>query len=265
MKQAIVEFDGACQPNGSNGQGGFGFVIRTPGSTKAHQQNGRLRPFPGLCAQVAEWAGALRGIHYARKRYSQLTIRGDSQFVIDSLGSSATPHLDGKFKRLYRATMPALTAPETTFEWIDSAQNTAAHELANLALRDKEVADYTNYLMAIMNNVQHPVPISEFRTSSEREQQALQRRLYQKHRHRTYSLLVFCAKSRQLNIPNLEWTDHHAVLSTMKGEDWPRWSSKKVRPLSRGRSWYELSRHKIRFQALYNKREIRHFEDIRSA
>lgn len=259
----VLSFDGACRPNNAHGQAGFGFVVRT--QDKALKTVcGRLRPFPGLCAQVAEWSGAFMGLRYVQSHYDcdKIVLRGDSRFVIDAIGERETPRLSQKFKRFQRRTQP-LTKDVVRTDWIQSAKNKQAHNLADKAIRSGSTRDCTEAILDVVNDVDLPVTIDKYTQLSSAEKRNLRERLYRQHRHIDYSLLITCAKSRILNMAPLQWTDHHAALQTVQGERWPHWSSRVAEKLSPGRTWQTLKRQGEQFQALYNERHIGHFEDVR--
>jgi len=134
----VVHFDGACQPPGSEGVAGWGFVIDGPG---LHYEDFGLatRPYsPHSTNNVAEYVGAIRALEQLRSiGYSgDVVVEGDSQLVIRQMNGEyevRKEHLKAYHEWLRRL---AEGFVKVEFRWVPREENTLADALSKRAVEE---------------------------------------------------------------------------------------------------------------------------------
>ena len=134
----VVRFDGACQPPGSEGIAGWGFVIDGPG---LHFEDWGLatRPYsPHSTNNVAEYVGAIRAPELLRSvGYSgEVVVEGDSQLVIRQMNGEY--EVRKEHLKAYHAWLRQLagTFRKVEFRWIPREENTVADTLSKRAVEE---------------------------------------------------------------------------------------------------------------------------------
>jgi len=135
----VVHFDGACQPPGSEGVAGWGFVIDGPG---LHYEDCGLatRPYsPHSTNNVAEYVGAIRALEQLRSvGYSgPVIVEGDSQLVVRQMTGEyevRTEHLKAYHEWLRRL---AEGFVKVEFRWVPREENTLADALSKRAIEQE--------------------------------------------------------------------------------------------------------------------------------
>ena len=135
----MVHFDGACQPPGSEGVAGWGFVIDGPG---LHYEDFGLatRPYsPHSTNNVAEYVGAIRALEQLRSvGYSgPVVLEGDSQLVIRQMTGEyevRTEHLKAYHGWLRRL---ADGFAKVEFRWVPREENALADALSKRAIEQE--------------------------------------------------------------------------------------------------------------------------------
>ena len=134
----VVHFDGACQPPGSQGITGWGYVIDGPG---LHYEDFGLatRPFsPHSTNNVAEYVGAIRALEQLRSiGYSgAVVVEGDSELVIRQMNGEyqvRAEHLKAYHDWLRRLADGFVTVE---FRWVPREENAVADALSKRAIDD---------------------------------------------------------------------------------------------------------------------------------
>ena len=134
----VVHFDGACQPPGSEGVAGWGYIIDGPG---LHYEDFGLatRPYsPHSTNNVAEYVGAIRALEQLRSvGYSgSVVVAGDSQLVIRQMNGEyevRAEHLKAYHEWLRRL---AAGFSNVEFRWVPRGENTLADALSKRAIAE---------------------------------------------------------------------------------------------------------------------------------
>jgi ribonuclease HI len=134
----VVHFDGACQPPGSNGVAGWGFVIDGPG---VHYEDCGLatRPYsPHSSNNVAEYVGAIRALEHLRSmNYSgEVVVEGDSELVIRQMNGEY--QVRAEHLKAYHDWLGTLARSFRTveFRWVPREENTVADALSKRAVEE---------------------------------------------------------------------------------------------------------------------------------
>ncbi len=138
-EEAIVHFDGACQPARGGGVATYGFTID---SAHGHIEDAGLAVPPGAVHatnNVAEYCGAIRALEQLLEDgyRGRVIVRGDSQLVIRQMTGEyevRAEHLVAYRERL-RQLLGAFSL--VRFEWIPREENQRADELSKRALADE--------------------------------------------------------------------------------------------------------------------------------
>jgi ribonuclease HI len=132
----VVHFDGACQPPGSEGVAGWGFVIDGPG---LHYEDCGLatRPFSAHSTNnVAEYVGAIRALEQLRSiGYSgEVVVAGDSQLVVRQMNGEY--EVRAEHLKAYHAWLRQLAGMfrKVEFRWVPREENEAADALSKRAV-----------------------------------------------------------------------------------------------------------------------------------
>ena len=134
----VVHFDGACQPPGSEGVAGWGYVIDGPG---LHFEECGLatRPYsPHSTNNVAEYVGAIRALEQLRSAgYSgDVVVEGDSQLVIRQMNGEY--EVRKEHLKAYHEWLRKLAAAfrRVEFRWIPREENSLADALSKRAIEE---------------------------------------------------------------------------------------------------------------------------------
>ena len=132
----VVHFDGACQPPGSEGVAGWGFVIDGPG---LHFEDCGLatRPFSAHSTNnVAEYVGAIRALEQLRAigYAGELVVAGDSQLVIRQMNGEY--EVRAEHLKAYHDWLRRLSGMfrKVEFRWVPREENVAADALSKRAI-----------------------------------------------------------------------------------------------------------------------------------
>ena len=133
---ATVHFDGACQPPGSAGVAGWGFVVEGPG-VRYEDHGLATRPYsPHSTNNVAEYVGAICALEWlVRRGYGgEVRLEGDSQLVVRQMTGEyqvRAEHLVPYHERLVQL---ARSFRAVRFNWVPREQNRRADELSKLGV-----------------------------------------------------------------------------------------------------------------------------------
>lgn len=134
----VVHFDGACQPPGSEGVAGWGYVI--DGSGFHYEDFGlATRPYSAHSTNnVAEYVGAIRALEQLRSiGYSgDVVVEGDSQLVVRQMNGEyevRKEHLKAYHEWLRRL---AADFRKVEFRWVPREENTVADALSKRAVEE---------------------------------------------------------------------------------------------------------------------------------
>ncbi|HYA71177.1 MAG TPA: ribonuclease HI [Thermoplasmata archaeon] len=133
-----VHFDGACQPPGSSGVAGWGFVIDGPGF---HYEDCGLatRPYaPHSTNNVAEYVGAIRALEQLRSigYTGDVVVEGDSQLVIRQMIGEY--EVRAEHLKAYHDWLRQLTGSfhKVEFHWVQREENAMADALSKRAIAE---------------------------------------------------------------------------------------------------------------------------------
>ena len=133
-----VHFDGACQPPGSEGVAGWGYVIDGPGF---HYEDFGLatRPYSAHSTNnVAEYVGAIRALEQLRSigYAGDVVVEGDSQLVIRQMNGEY--EVRAEHLKAYHAWLRRLTNvfARVEFRWVSREENRAADALSKRAIEE---------------------------------------------------------------------------------------------------------------------------------
>ena len=134
----VVRFDGACQPPGSEGVAGWGYVIDGPG---IHFEDCGLatRPYsPHSTNNVAEYVGAIRALEQLRSigYAGDVVVEGDSQLVIRQMNGEY--EVRKEHLRSYHEWLRQLAGAfrKVEFRWVPREENTVADALSKRAIEE---------------------------------------------------------------------------------------------------------------------------------
>ena len=134
----VVHFDGACQPPGSSGIAGWGFVIEGPG---LHFEDCGLatRPYaPHSTNNVAEYVGAIRALEHLRSvgYGGEVVVEGDSQLVVRQMNGEY--EVRAEHLKAYHDWLRKLAGmfPKVEFRWVPREENAAADALSKRAIEE---------------------------------------------------------------------------------------------------------------------------------
>jgi len=131
-----VHFDGACQPPGSAGVAGWGFVIEGPGFR--YEDCGlATRPYsPHSTNNVAEYVGAIRALEHLRSMNFSgvVVVEGDSELVIKQMNGEY--EVRAEHLKAYHEWLGTLARSFSSveFRWVPREENTVADALSKRAI-----------------------------------------------------------------------------------------------------------------------------------
>jgi ribonuclease HI len=132
-------FDGACEPNQTNGKMAYGGVIYQH-EEKIHEFSYPYKPKDNIASNnIAEYCGLIATLHYLINREftnHEIYIFGDSQLVINQMAGRWNMN-EGKYlkyaiKAKYILQDHFIKPP--VFEWIPKERNTEADKLSRIFL-----------------------------------------------------------------------------------------------------------------------------------
>ena len=134
----VVHFDGACQPPGSAGVAGWGYVIEGPGF---HFEECGLatRPFSAHSTNnVAEYVGAIRALEKLRSMQYQgaVVVEGDSELVIRQMKGEY--QVRAEHLKAYHEWLQTLASSfaQVEFQWVPREENSVADALSKKAIEE---------------------------------------------------------------------------------------------------------------------------------
>ena len=134
----VVHFDGACQPPGSSGVAGWGFLIEGPG-VRYEDRGLATKPYsPHSTNNVAEYVGAIRALEHLRSMgyTGRVVLEGDSELVIRQMNGEY--EVRAEHLKAYHDWLEKLAAsfPKVEFRWVPREENVEADALSKKAIED---------------------------------------------------------------------------------------------------------------------------------
>jgi len=137
-EQAILYFDGACEPKNPGGLLSWGWFLEAKSGEMIGSECGvDDRVGPDNTNNVAEYLGLIAGLEAALEgQVLRLHVRGDSRLVIKQMRGAWGCHSE-RLRALYERAWDLRDGFEQIgFEWVPRERNAQADELARLALED---------------------------------------------------------------------------------------------------------------------------------
>lgn len=133
-----VHFDGSCQPPGSGGVAGWGFVIEGSGFHIEDCGLATAPHSPHSTNNVAEYSGAIRALEQLRSiGYSgEVLVEGDSQLVIRQM--TGEYEVRAQHLKAYHEWLAQLSQSfrNIEFRWVPREENTVADALSKRAITE---------------------------------------------------------------------------------------------------------------------------------